>query len=76
MQRIRICYSSLTLNALCFCKIYDYEDSEYNLASRKSFPYTDEGETEALEYARKLAKQNGMSLNTDALTIDTNNYLD
>lgn len=42
--------------------VRDYEKDDWALASRREFPYTDEGKQEAIAYCKELAARHGLKV--------------
>ena len=75
-QKIRIVFAKGDRTKLSFGILFDYEERDWCIASRRSFPDTEEGKLEAVAYARELAKKNNLSLDCSVLDIQNENYLD
>jgi hypothetical protein len=57
MQQWRIVYPRSQRHLLDMALVWDYEESEYDIASRKCFDV----ESECLEYMQDLATKNGLT---------------
>ena len=77
-QVIRVVYPRGDKTRLSFGIMFDYESDEYSIAGRESFPYTEEGQKEALSYGRSLASEHRLPLDVSNLDIacDSQDYLD
>lgn len=72
-MRYRIIYPCGDRTKLSVVYAVDYEDSDYDLASRKIFPDDAEGLADARTYAKKLAEKHGLVYVADR---DETQYLD
>ena len=77
-QEVRVIYPRGDKTKLAFGIMFDYEASEWSIAGRESFPYTEEGQKGALAYGRSLASSHGLPLDCSNLDIacDSQDYLD
>jgi len=77
-REIRVIYPNGDKTKLAFGIMFDYEESEWSIAGRKSFPNTVEGEKLALVYGRHLASTHGLPIDCSNLDIacDGQDYLD
>ena len=55
----RVVYPNGERDKLSIAQVYDYEESDWDIASRRLFG----GEAEAYEYMIELAKKNGLTYN-------------
>lgn len=77
-QEVRVIYPKGDKTKLAFGIMFSYEADEWSIAGRQSFPYTEEGQKDALEYGRSLAASNNLPLDCSNLDIacDSQDYLD